>query len=278
MISPLLSNLVLDQLDQELERRKYCFVRYADDCNILLCSQPTGRGAGEAEYRPLHYAQAQAQDQRIQERGGAASGTQVPRLQHLQRRRTETAHRRQGPAAFQAEGAGTDGADAGHQSGSNDEGVDQLFTRLEGLLRLLPDALGADISGSMDTASAAVRDLETMEAGQAAVRPATRTWSESRSGRANGRARSWPMADRRQPGHEHRFSYRLLRLAWSSAPVRWNVAQSTEPPYADPHVRWCGRRGEERRLSPLCRLCATRRLRHYRDKYFRAQPASAASC
>ena len=230
MFSPLLSNLVLDQLDQELERRKHCFVRYADDCNILLCSQPTGRGAGEAEYRQLHYAQAraQAQDQRIQERGGAASGTQVPRLQHLQRRRTETAHRRQGPAAFQAEGAGTDGADAGHQSGSNDEGVDQLFTRLEGLLRLLPDALGAGATGSMDTASAAVRDLETMEAGRAAVRPATR---------------SWPMADRQQPGHEHRFSYRLLRLAWSSAPVRWNVAQSTEPPYADPHVRWCGRGG-----------------------------------
>jgi len=33
-LSPLLSNLVLDELDQELERRGHCFVRYADDCNI----------------------------------------------------------------------------------------------------------------------------------------------------------------------------------------------------------------------------------------------------
>ncbi len=33
-LSPLLSNIVLDELDQELERRGHQFVRYADDCNI----------------------------------------------------------------------------------------------------------------------------------------------------------------------------------------------------------------------------------------------------
>ena len=31
-LSPLLSNLVLDELDRELERRGHRFVRYADDC------------------------------------------------------------------------------------------------------------------------------------------------------------------------------------------------------------------------------------------------------
>ncbi len=35
-LSPLLSNIVLDELDQELERRGHRFVRYADDCNILV--------------------------------------------------------------------------------------------------------------------------------------------------------------------------------------------------------------------------------------------------
>jgi RNA-directed DNA polymerase len=35
-LSPLLSNLVLDELDRELERRGHRFVRYADDCNIYL--------------------------------------------------------------------------------------------------------------------------------------------------------------------------------------------------------------------------------------------------
>jgi len=36
---PLLSNIVLDELDRELERRGHCFVRYADDCNIFVRSQ-----------------------------------------------------------------------------------------------------------------------------------------------------------------------------------------------------------------------------------------------
>jgi RNA-directed DNA polymerase len=33
-LSPLLSNVVLDELDRELERRGHRFVRYADDCNV----------------------------------------------------------------------------------------------------------------------------------------------------------------------------------------------------------------------------------------------------
>lgn len=41
-LSPLLSNLVLDELDRELERRGHCFVRYADDCNIYVRSQRAG--------------------------------------------------------------------------------------------------------------------------------------------------------------------------------------------------------------------------------------------
>ena len=42
-LSPLLSNLVLDELDRELERRGLCFVRYADDCNIYVRSEKAAR-------------------------------------------------------------------------------------------------------------------------------------------------------------------------------------------------------------------------------------------
>src|SRR5438445_2251770 len=42
-LSPLLSNVVLDELDRELERRGHCFVRYADDCNIYVRSQRAGQ-------------------------------------------------------------------------------------------------------------------------------------------------------------------------------------------------------------------------------------------
>ncbi|MGF6231117.1 RNA-directed DNA polymerase [Inquilinus ginsengisoli] len=41
-LSPLLSNLMLDVLDQELEKRGHRFVRYADDCNIYVRSQQAG--------------------------------------------------------------------------------------------------------------------------------------------------------------------------------------------------------------------------------------------
>ncbi len=41
-LSPLLSNIVLDELDKELEQRGHCFVRYADDCNIYVKSHRAG--------------------------------------------------------------------------------------------------------------------------------------------------------------------------------------------------------------------------------------------
>ena len=41
-LSPLLSNLVLDEFDQEMMRRGHRFCRYADDCNIYVRSQRAG--------------------------------------------------------------------------------------------------------------------------------------------------------------------------------------------------------------------------------------------
>ena len=42
-LSPLLSNIVLDRLDKELERRGHRFVRYADDCNVYVKSERAGQ-------------------------------------------------------------------------------------------------------------------------------------------------------------------------------------------------------------------------------------------
>jgi len=48
-LSPLLSNILLDELDKELERRGHKFCRYADDCNIYVRS----RSAGERVMKSL---------------------------------------------------------------------------------------------------------------------------------------------------------------------------------------------------------------------------------
>lgn len=41
-LSPLLANVLLDEVDKELERRGHCFVRYADDCNVYVRSKRAG--------------------------------------------------------------------------------------------------------------------------------------------------------------------------------------------------------------------------------------------
>src|SRR5438270_5098732 len=50
-LSPLLSNLILDELDRELERRGHRFVRYADDCNIYVGSERAGQRVMESVTR-----------------------------------------------------------------------------------------------------------------------------------------------------------------------------------------------------------------------------------
>jgi len=47
-LSPLLSNIVLDELDKELEKRGHCFVRYADDFSIYVRSQKAGERVKES--------------------------------------------------------------------------------------------------------------------------------------------------------------------------------------------------------------------------------------
>ncbi len=48
-LSPLLANVLLDEVDKELEKRGHAFVRYADDCNVYVRS----RRAGERVMRLL---------------------------------------------------------------------------------------------------------------------------------------------------------------------------------------------------------------------------------
>jgi len=47
-LSPLMSNIMLDELDKELERRGHSFVRYADDCNIYVKTERAGQRVMES--------------------------------------------------------------------------------------------------------------------------------------------------------------------------------------------------------------------------------------
>lgn len=47
-LSPLLANILLDDLDKELEKRGHCFCRYADDCNIYVKTKRAGERVQES--------------------------------------------------------------------------------------------------------------------------------------------------------------------------------------------------------------------------------------
>jgi RNA-directed DNA polymerase len=52
-LSPLLSNILLDELNKELERRGHRFCRYADDCNVYVKSKKAGERVMESVTRFL---------------------------------------------------------------------------------------------------------------------------------------------------------------------------------------------------------------------------------
>ena len=113
-------------------------------------------------------------------------------------------------------GAGTHATNPGHQSGTDDEATRHLFTRMEELLRLQPDAFGAAKARGMDATQVAIRDLEAMEAQQGAVCEPAPAEHPTCPRSSNRRLSAWSLASSQQPGLAVRPSDCLLRFARSS--------------------------------------------------------------
>jgi len=72
-LSPLLSNILLDDLDKELERRGHRFCRYADDCNI--CEVKAGRRTNTAIADAVSQRQVETEGELGEKRRGPSVGT-----------------------------------------------------------------------------------------------------------------------------------------------------------------------------------------------------------
>jgi RNA-directed DNA polymerase len=79
-LSPLLSNIVLDELDKELETRGLRFVRYADDSNVYVKTKKAGERVMESMTRFIE-GKTQAKSQPREKRGRQTVETQVSRIQ-----------------------------------------------------------------------------------------------------------------------------------------------------------------------------------------------------
>ncbi len=163
-LSPLLSNLVLDELDQELERRGHRFCRYADDCNIYVRSQR----AGERVKRSITCFIERRLKLKINEAKSAMARPAERKFLGFSMTSGREIKRSIAPKSlvrFKQKVRELTGRTRGISIEQMTKELSRLPAWLEGILRLLPDALGAGRTGSRDTAQAAIRDLETRNAG-----------------------------------------------------------------------------------------------------------------
>jgi RNA-directed DNA polymerase len=98
VLSPLLSNILLTDLDRELEKRGHSFCRYADDCNVYV-----GRQRVMAEITCVFRAKTETEGQCRQERSGATGAAEVPGLQCHVASETEAENRAAQPPTFRGE-------------------------------------------------------------------------------------------------------------------------------------------------------------------------------
>ena len=82
-LSPLLSNIMLNDLDRELEERGHKFVRYADDCNIYVKTQ-TSRGTGDGKREAVSGEEVEVESEPEEEQSGTSDPGEIPGVQFLQ--------------------------------------------------------------------------------------------------------------------------------------------------------------------------------------------------
>ena len=136
-LSPLLSNLMLDVLDKELEKRGHRFVRYADDCNIYVRS----RRAGERVMSGIERL-SQAQGQQGEERGRRAADSEIPGLQLYDRGIHQATLGAADGGPVQSESAGTDAPNPWPQPRADHRRTVAPSQRMARLLRLLRNSIG----------------------------------------------------------------------------------------------------------------------------------------
>ena len=159
-LSPLLSNLVLDDLDKELTRRGHRFCRYADDCNIYVRSHRAGERVMASVSRfltrklRLKVNQSKSAVARPEER--QFLGFSISNDGSERRIAPARAHQ------VQDAGPGDHPPDTGAQPGAADRRAGTILDWMARLLRLLPDPPSAHQPGSLDPPKATIVPLAAM--------------------------------------------------------------------------------------------------------------------
>ena len=244
-LSPLLSNLVLNELDRELEHRGHRFVRYADDCNIYVGSHRAGRRVMDGVTRfletKLKINTAKSAVARPWQRAflgfSFTSGKQPKRriapysVVRFKRRVRELTRRTRGV--------------------SLERRVEDLAVYLNGWHGYFGFCETPSTLRSLDQwvrRRLRCRRLAAMATRAEALCGTPQTRRRPCAGRADRRECLWPLAPEQQPRAVHRHVKRLLQPTRSAVPrpPTDRLIRRTAV-VRDPYARWCGRGGAVRR-------------------------------
>ena len=195
-LSPLLSNLVLDELDRELENRGHRFVRYADDCNIYVRSERAGQRVMESishfitQKLKLKVNEAKSAVARPQER--KFLGFSFTAWANIQARDCAEIC-----GTVQAANPRDHAKGQGRQHEDDNGRAGPVYAGLARLFRLLPNARGAGRSHSLGPPATAGCPLAPMENVTASASGTHRTGSPGGAAQ-HGRERPWSLASRPQ--------------------------------------------------------------------------------
>jgi RNA-directed DNA polymerase len=151
-LSPLLSNVVLDELDGELERRGHRFVRYADDSNVYVRSERAGQRVMESISRFI----TQKLKLKVNEAKSAVAkpAAEVSRIQLYSRSRGQAHCRAQGLEPVQATDPRHHATGKKCKHRDDDGRAGSVYAGLAWLFRLLRNARCADVPHPMGPAAA----------------------------------------------------------------------------------------------------------------------------
>ena len=214
-LSPLLSNIVLDELDREVAQRGLRFVRYADDCQIYVRSRRAGLRVLASLTRFLTRRLKLHVNQQKSAVGLGATrtflGFSFTAARKPKRRSAPEALRR-----CKRRILGVTRRTRGVFHCPNGQGPDPLSTGVAWVFRDVSDPVGAAPVRGVDETSALVGDLDAVEAGASAVCCPAETGCGSRSGCPDGAKCAWPVAAGSESRPDDCVTQGLLRLTRDS--------------------------------------------------------------
>jgi len=190
-LSPLLANVMPDEVDKVLEKHGHCFARYADDCNVYVRS----RRAGERVMALLRrcYAKLQLKVNEAKSAVASVTGEEIPGLRLLVCQRWgETPGGGQADGGVQATGEATHPALGRTQHGGGHRATEALPAGMESLLWAGANAGRLAHAGRMAAAPAQGVQLKHWKRGSTIYRELTNLGAaEHVAKRVAGNARCW---------------------------------------------------------------------------------------